>query len=257
MRRLAAVLALALAVPACATPAVRLEPRFPLGEVRSYRLVVDAVTRIEVPGLAGTDRTRLIAIARIEVTRASAEGATLAVRLTPTRLERNGSPVSTPQPQDAVVEVGPDGALRSVSSVGGLPAAPGGVEEIAPLLDAGFPAGRRHVGSRWRRELGDGRGSQSGRVAALRVTGGERTAIVALATRRDLQVERPVAGANLTLEGTETAAGEVAFAFDRGYAVRVSSEGEARLKVGGGKSTPGGVVIVTNAEMTLLRVSGS
>lgn len=257
MRRLAATTVLAIATVACATPAIRLEPRYAAGEVRTYRLIADAETRIDVEGLRSTERTRLVATSRLEVTRAAADGATLAVRLTPTRFERDGRPVELPPRQEAVVEVGPDGALRSVTSVGGVPveqAAEANVEALVPLLGAGYPSGRVRLGSRWTSELPDGRGTQRGRVAALRFVDGERAAIIALATRRVLELARPISGAELRLRGTETSAAEIAFAFDRGLPVRVTSEGEARMEVEGGSRRPGSVVIVTETELRLIGV---
>lgn len=259
MRRAALSFALAATAAACATPDIRLALRFRAGEVRTYRLATIADTRIGVEERTTLDRIEITATARVEVLEVGPDSTSLRVTVTPQRLERSGRSGAPPPPQQADVILSPEGAVRAVTAVGGLPPALSDVSvaDVAPLLGLALPRGRVHIGDRWTRRLPGPDTVQRGRVAALRVERGFDAAIVALETRRPLARSRTFEGLTLGLRGTEVSSTEVAFAFREGLPVRITSDGRARLRVEGGPARGTLVTITTRTELALLSRGGA
>ena len=255
MRRIAALTSIALLAAACATPEIRLRPRFSAGEVRDYRLVADAVVRIDAASTSQEERSRLIAGTRLAVESVSGGVTQILLTITPRSLVRDGRRSDLPAAQQVRLTVSPEGRVTDVSVLGGqavLEAAD--VEDLVPLIGPPVPRGRVHLADRWsRRSSVSERGTQNARLAALRIIGGYDCAIVATSTRRPVSRQRDLGGSTLRLDGVEYASGEIAFAFGQGFPVRVTSDAEARLAVSGAGAQGGGVVISTVTSLTLTR----
>lgn len=262
MRRPAFLLLLLLAT-SCATPPIRLSPSYPPGAVREYRLTADATTQIRVAARTNRERTRLVARSRIEVIGATGDETTLRLTLTPTSFRRDGRALEPPATQRAELVIGPDGAVRRITSVGGLPAsiAGGNVDDLAPVIGAPLPGELLRLGATWTKALpapSDSEiepGVQRGRIAALRRVGGEDCAIVRLATRRPLVRERSVLGQPLRLSGPELSSSTISFAFRRGYPVLIETDAEGRFAVSTGTFTGGEVTIETRTRLELVTTS--
>ncbi|MBI4728304.1 MAG: hypothetical protein HY775_02195 [Acidobacteria bacterium] len=257
MRRAVPVLlTLVLALSACAAPEIRLVHRFRPGEVRTYRLVAVASARLRAGAIDRTERTQLEATSRVEVLAAAGGGATLRLSVVPTALRRDGRRAEPLAPQEAVVVVGADGAVRRVESVGGLPAElSGDLEDLGPLLSSPLPAGRLHLGDRWRRSVPGASGRQGrerGRLAALRVVSGYRCAIIALEVRRPIIRSRSFGGTTLRLTGQDFSSIEMSFAFAEGFPVRVASVAVDTLAVSGVAGVGGSVDLRTETVLTLM-----
>ena len=138
LRRLAPLLLFVCV--ACATPPIRLSPSYPVGAVRTYKLTAEARTSISVAGRSRVEKTTLVARSRIEVIASTADESTIRLTLRPLELRRNGKPASRPEEQRAELTIAPDGTVRSISSVGDLPAdiAGGNVDDLAPVIGALF-----------------------------------------------------------------------------------------------------------------------
>ncbi|MFY9589000.1 MAG: hypothetical protein WAT66_16280 [Actinomycetota bacterium] len=256
MRRAAILLCLAVVLSSCATPDFRLTPRFAAGEVREYRLVADAVVRINAAATSQVERSRLIATTRLDVESITAGVTTILLTITPRSLTRDGKAADLPAEQQVRMKVGADGRVTEVSPVGGQ--APtleaSDVEDLVPLIGPPLPPGRVHLADRWtRRSTGTQSGTQAARLASLRHIDDYDCAIVATSTRRPVTRERELGGSTLRLEGVEFASGEIAFAFRQGFPVSVRSDAEARLAVSGAGASGGGVVITTKTALTLTR----
>jgi hypothetical protein len=260
VRRLGALLAaatLALGSGGCAAPEIRLRARFVPGEVRDYRLVSDARVEIAAAGTATTQRTRLEATTRIAVERVEGGVATVLLTISPRRLVRDGRAAEPPAEQRLRLRVAPDGRVVGVETAEAVPVALGAAdaEDLVALIGPPLPPGRVRLASRWRRvpvgEDGRPAGLQEARLAALRVEQGRDCAIVALSTRRPVVREREISGTMLRLQGTEYAAGEMAFAFREGFPVRLGSDAEARLAIASGLGQGGSVVIRTTTALEL------
>lgn len=250
------LLALSLVAQGCAVPQIRLIHRFRPGEARTYRLVATADARIVAGATRRSERTTLEAVSRISVIAAGREGATLRLSVEPTLLRSGGREATPPAPQEAEVVVGPDGAIRAVRSIGGLPAGlSADLDDLGPLLSTPLPTGVLHLGDRWRRstEGAGGRpGLQRGRLAALRIEEGYDCAIVALELRRPIERSRAFGGIELRLVGNETSAVEIAFAFRDGFPVRVSSVGEGTFGIAGVAGARGTVRLRTETSLRLV-----
>ncbi len=254
MRRIAVLLTVGLSFAACATPEIRLQPRFSTGEVRDYRLVADAVVRINAAASSQVERSRLVATTRLAV-ESVADGVTsILLTITPRSLTRDGKESDLPAAQQVRMTVARDGRVTNVTPLGrqtALEAAD--IEDLVPLIGPPVPRGRVHLADRWsRRSSVSERGTQDARLAALRTVDGYDCAIVATSTRRPVSRERNLGGSTLRLDGVEYASGEIAFAFGQGFPVSVRSDAEARLAVSAG-AQGGGVVISTVTSLTLTR----
>ena len=259
MRRLSAVILLLLA--ACATPPIILSPVYELGDRRTYKLEADATTTIELGGDRQRQRTLLRARSTMEIV--SLEGATTTIRLTlsPTSFARDGRAVDPPPEQRAELVLGPDGEVRSIRSVGDVPAEIIGadVQELAPLLGSPLPSGRVRLGETWETPVpgptdqpGAGDGRQRGRVDGARVVQGYDCATVVLATRRPLVRQRPIGDQTLLRAGIETSATEFAFAFREGFAVEIHTTSEGTFQVGDVAFSGGTVTIVSRTDLVLV-----
>lgn len=257
MRRASLALAFLTVLAGCATPQIRLAPRYRTGEVRTYRLEAAATIRIQAGGLDRRERTHLSATSRIEVLGTGPAGARLRVRLQPLRFRRDGVRADPPPSQEAVLSVGPAGEVTEVERVGGVPPELSGaeVEDFVSLLGLRMPQGSVRLGDRWTLTLpGPGRrtGQTRGRLAAVRVVGGYECAIVAASIRRPIERERALLGdVSLSLAGDEITAAEIAFAFGEGFPVRIESSGEASLEVSGLAGGGGTVEIATTTTLEL------
>ena len=159
------------------------------------------------------------------------------------------------------MKVDPTGRVTEVTTAEGTPREIEGadVEDLIPLIGPPAPARRVHLADRWTRSpLGSSStpaGTVEARLAALRVVDERDCAIVSLSTRRPVSRRQTLGGVPLNLQGTEFAAGEIAFAFREGFPVTVRSDSEARLSIVGGP--PGsGVVIATKTAITLVKRRG-
>jgi len=275
VRRAAIVsLLLGLVVSACSAPRFDLAPRFLPGEIRVYELVADATVRISAGQASTSEKSRLVATTTVEIESISDGIATLTLTVTARSLQRDGKTAQTPAPQQIRMKVGSDGRLLEVTGTGSSPTTieAADVEDLVPLIGPPLPPGRVHLADRWTRTTGaplpastatlltpsptptpSASGKQESRLAALRVVGDYRCAIVAVSTRRPVVRERVIAGTPLRLEGIEFAASEIAFAFREGLPVRVASDSEARLSISGGAAQGGSVVIATTTTVTLRR----
>ncbi len=256
MRRAAILLCLTLVVAACATPVFRLQPRFSAGEVREYRLVADAVVRINAATTSQVERSRLLATTRLAVESITGGVTTVLLTITPRSLTRDGKSADVPAEQQVRMKVASDGRVTDVTPLGGqtqtLEASD--IEDLVPLIGPPLPPSRVHLADRWtRRSSGAQSGTQNARLASLRRIDDYDCAIVATSTRRPVSRERELGGSALRLEGVEFAAGEIAFAFRQGFPVSVRSDAEARLAVSGAGAQGGGVVITTKTSLTLTR----
>ena len=258
MRRGAIALVLVLGLWSCSAPEFRLASRFNAGETREYRVVADADVTISAAELTTTEHTRLEARTRLAVEQVTATGATLAMTITPVRLTRDGKSTDVPAEQRVRIQVANDGRILAVTPAEGTaPLDEATIEDLVPLIGPPLPNGRVHLADRWTRPLavpsGAPAGTQTARLAALRVIDGYDCGIVALSTRRPVARVRDIAGATLRLEGVEYAAGEIAFAFREGFPVSIRSNGEARLAISEGPAAGGGVVIRSTSVLTLVR----
>lgn len=256
MRRAAIFLCLAFLVAACATPDIRLTPRFATGEVREYRLVADAVVRINAAATSQVERSHLVATTRLDVENITGGVTTILLTITPRSLTRDGKSADVPAAQQVRMKVDADGRVSEVAPIGGTTQTleSSDLEDLVPLIGPPLPPGRVHLTDRWtRRSTGGVSGTQTARLASLRRIDDVDCAIVATSTRRPVSRERQLGGSTLRLEGVEFASGEIAFAFRQGYPVRVRSDAEARLAVSGAGAAGGGVVITTKTALTLTR----
>lgn len=257
MRRLAASAAvLGLLLAACASPAVTLRLRFPVGKVRTYIVKATVFQDIDVATLQDTETIELEATSRLEVLDVGSGGATLKVTVTPTLLTRNGKKAELPAVQDVTVQVGEDGTIAGVQSPRGAQVNPDDIVGVAPLIGAALPVGRVHLGDRWTRTLRPPSsnakpGVQQGRLAAYRVVDDRDCAVVELDARRTLTLSRQAAGTQLNLSGTEVTATQISIDFAEGFPVLVTAQAEGSFAVQGAPSKPGDVIIRTTTELRL------
>jgi hypothetical protein len=257
-RRIAPVVALTLLLAACASPAVTLRLRYPVGKVRTYRVTATVLQKIDVATLQDTETIELEATSRVEVIDVGTGGATLKVTVTPTRLERNGKKADLPEVQEVSVQVSEDGTIAGVQSPRGGQVSPDDIIGVAPLIGATLPTGRVRLGDRWRRTLAAPpaenakAGVQLGRLAAYRVVDEHRCAVVELDSRRPLTLTRQAAGTQLNLTGTEVTATQVSIDIADGFPVLVEAEAEGSFAVQGAPSKPGDVIIRTKTELRLV-----
>lgn len=263
MRRLPLSLSLSalLIASACATPPIVLTPSYEVGDARTYELEADAITTIDLGGGEQRQRTVLRARSVIEVIALDGEETTIRLTLTPTSFTRDGVEADPPARQRAELVVGPDGEVRSISSVGNVPADIIGadVQDLAPLLGTPLPEGRVRLGDTWTTPMpapsglpGARDGLERGRVSGARVVRGYDCAIVSLATRRPLVRERPVGGQTVRMAGTETSATEIAFAFRDGFAVEIHTTSDGIFDVGDGSFIGGTVTIASTTDLVLV-----
>jgi hypothetical protein len=278
VRRAAIVTALAgLTLAACAAPEFTLRPRFSAGERREYRLQADATVLITGSSASSTQRTTLRATTLLEVIDITNGVTTIALTLTPRSLLRDGRSADPPPAQKILITVGGDGRVRTVTTSGDRPVdlESADVEDLVPLIGPPLPPRRVHLADRWTAQPAaspspspGGSASpaptasstvaapmQEARLASLGIVGGYDCAIVALSTRRPVTRDRVAGGTLLRLQGTEYAAGEIAFAFREGFPVSVRSSSEARLAVSSASGRGGSVVIETTTTLTLVRRS--
>lgn len=251
MRRLLPFL-LASLLSACATPPLRLSPRFTVGDARTYSMVARATTAVDVAGLARTDATVLRARSMIEVTAIEGDEVTVRLTLTPTAFTRAGRPVEQPAEQRAELVLGFDGAVRRISSIGGLSPTIAGqdIADLAPVIGVPLPSGRVRLGARLPRPSGPNVPPiYQGRVAGLRDVDGRDCAIISLGTRRPISRQREIEGQTVRLDGTESASSIIAFAFRDGYPVAITTDAEGTFTVAGAQGT---VVITTHTTLTLV-----
>lgn len=278
MRRATIVsLLLGILVSSCAAPKFDLRPRFLSGEVRVYRLTADATVSIAAGRAATSERSLLVATTTLRVEATSASGTTLTLTVSPRSLTRDGKASSLPAPQQIQIDVGPDGLVRQVTTVGSQPApvASTDVEDLVPLIGPPAPPGRAHLGDRWTPSRPQPTPSQSGspaasasatptpsststpvdevRFAALRVIEDYDCAVIAVSARRPVVRDRVIAGRALRLTGIEFAASEIAFAFREGLPVSVRSDSEARLAISGFAAGSGTVTVATKTSILLQR----
>jgi len=256
VRRAVILLCLGFVAASCAAPEFRLDPRFSAGEVRDYRLVADAVVRINAARSTQVERSHLVATTRLAVRSIDDGVATIILTITPRSLTRDGKGADLPAEQQVRMKVSAEGRVTEVTPLGGgeqtLEASD--IEDLVPLIGPPLPRGRVHLADRWSRRASTSEsGTQDARLASLRRVADYDCAIVATSTRRPVSRERNLGGSTLRLEGVEFASGEIAFAFRQGFPVRVLSDSEARLAVSGGGSEGGGVVITTKTSLTLTR----
>lgn len=260
MRRATSAIGLLLLV-ACSTPPIRLSPLHEAGQRRVYALAASTTTIFDAGAGPQRQHTELEARSAIEVLAVAAEGVTMRVTLTPSRYLLEGRETEAPGDQVVEVLVAPDGTVLEITSVGGVPADIVGtdLQELAPLLGAPLPTRRVRLGDTWNERLPPpegaaqvGSGSQSGRVAALRVVGGYDCAIVSLATRRPLVRERSAGDQTVRLSGTETSATEIAFAFREGFPVRIHTVAEGRFTLQSGSLADAPVTIETVTDLRLV-----
>jgi hypothetical protein len=249
------LLCVGLLFAACAAPEIRLQPRFATGEVRDYRLVADAVVRIDAATTSQVERSQLIANTRLAVESVTAGVATILLTITPRSLTRDGKRSDVPAAQQVRMTVAADGRVTDVTPLGQQTTLEtADIEDLVPLIGPPVPRGRVHLADRWsRRSSVSERGTQNARLAALRTVDGYDCAIVATSTRRPVSRERNLGGSTLRLDGVEYASGEISFAFAQGFPVSVKSDAEARLAVSGAGGQGGGVVISTVTTLTLTR----
>lgn len=255
--RAALAAALALTLAACASPAVTLRLRYPVGKVRTYQVSATVHQTINLPGLSDDEIIRLEATSRVEVLDVGTGGATLKVTVTPTRFERDGRKADLPEVQEVTVQVGEDGTIAGVQAPRGGQVRPDELVGVAPLIGASLPQGRVHLGDRWRRTLpapaeNAKTGVQLGRLAAYRVVDDRRCAVVELDSRRSLVLTRQAAGTQLNLSGPEVTATQISIDVAEGFPVRVEAEAEGRFAVQGAPSKPGDVIIRTKTVLRLL-----
>jgi len=253
-----ALLALAVgaSLSACAAPRITLTPRFPDGEVRIYRLVADARTvidapGIDAPGIGSGERTVLRADVRIRLGR-SAGSRTATLTFTPTGFERDGTQAEPPAEQSAEIVFDDTGRVESVTAAGdGSVPFGGSPDDIGTIFGSTIARGPARIAQRWSEPLADGTGRRRSRVAALRWVGGYRCAVVESATSRPVERVREAGGSTIRLIGTETALVESAFAFDNGFPVRVKAVASGVFDIAGAPGQ-GTVTIESTTTMTLL-----
>jgi hypothetical protein len=266
-----AIVTLVIALAGCAAPRFDLRARFATGEVREYRLVADATVRFSFGRAATSERSHLVATARIDVAATTGTGTTLLLTITPTTLTRDGKRATTPPPQQIRIGVDTDGRVTQVTGATDQTSlATADIEDLVPLIGPPLPSRRVHLGDRWSRAAAlpgfspspapapsptATPGTQAARLAALRIVEGYRCAIVAISTRRPVVRERTIGGSPLRLEGLEFASSEIAFAFREGFPASVASDSEAHLGIAGGAAPGGSVIIATKTSLMLLRRS--
>lgn len=252
MRGLVLLAACTVSATACATDPLVLAPRFEPGASRLYRLQTSAHTSLEsVSGTREVDAT-LEATVRITVIDSDAEGARLRLSLEPVDATRDGKPASLPARQDVTIDVGLDGALRSVSGDDGSASAPGdpSASSLVGVVGPVLPSERVHLGDRWTRALGAD-GEQVGRVVSLRRLNREDSVALALSTRRSVSQSRSLEGRPLTLEGTELATSDLDWSLVGGYAIRIVTTARTTLIIRSGTLTGGTVTVDATTELTL------
>jgi hypothetical protein len=260
VRRIAVLVVGAVMIASCAAPEIRLSPRFHTGEVRDYRLKADAEITIKVQGPARHLRSSLDADTKLEVTSVEGGITSITLTVTPRTLTRDGKPADLGPPQEVRMKVDPTGRVTEVTTgedAGSREIEGAEVEDLIPLIGPPAPAGPVHLADHWARApIGAASpiptGTVEARLAALSVSHDLDCAVVSLSTHRPVSRRQTVGGVPLSLQGTEYAAGEIAFAFREGFPVSVSSDSEARLSIAGGP--PGsGVVLLTKTAITLVR----
>jgi hypothetical protein len=240
-----------LVTAACATPPIRLSPRFAVGTVRNYRMHAEAVTAVDTGGDVRSERTVLDARSMIEVLSLSGADAKIRLTLTPSSFTRDGAAVSPPAEQKVELLAGPDGAIKEVLTVGGLPVSIAGADiaDLAPIIGLPLPSQRVRVGAPVPRPTtSTAPPIYQGRVSGLRVINGHDCAIIDLGTRRPISRERELDGQQVRLDGGETAHSRIAFAFREGYAVDITTDAEGVFSLSG----QGRVTIVTHTTLKLI-----
>lgn len=264
MRR--ALIPLVILLQACATTTIRLTPAFVEGDVRTYELRTSSTTTLELPGRASTVRADLVAKSTIQVRSTSADQSEIHVTLVPERYTKDGRAAALPVQQTADLIVGPDGSVRSITSVGGLPPeiAGAGVADLAPLLGPSLPTGRMHLGQTWHRSVSTPSAGpapvpsgapieETGRVAALRVVGGYDCAILRIGARRPIARDQSVGDQDVRISGIEFSTSEIAFAFKAGFGVRMSTDARARFALESGTFSGGSLVVASTTVLRLLQ----
>jgi hypothetical protein len=223
--------------------------------VRTYRLRSEATTTIRIGERPRVERTVLAARSTLEVLGAEGEEAIVRMMVAPQRLERDGVALTLPDEQRADLAVGPDGAVRRVTSIGGLPPDLGGgdLSDVVSLLGESLPGERLHLGSSWQRSVG--RADQRGRVTAFRVVGGYDCAMVIVGTRRPIVRDRTVRGQRVRAAGTEVGASEIAFALREGFPVEIRWSARAALRVTDGTASGTTLEIESRSELVLERAA--
>lgn len=251
-RTLTAAIVSLVSLAACATPPIRLAPRFSVGSSRTYALRAAAETTAGAAGITRSERTVLTGRSTIEVLSVQGDEATLRLTLTPTSFTRDGRAVTTPAEQRAELVAGPDGSIRRILTVGGLPVSIAGADiaDLAPIVGIALPTSRVRIG----RPLPTPTGSAvpaiyQGRVDGVRVIDGYDCAIVELGTRRAIDRQRDIGGQQIRLEGTESAHSRIAFAFRAGFPVEIATDAEGVFDVAQAQGT---VTIVTHTTLRLL-----
>jgi hypothetical protein len=235
--------------------------------------------RTAAGGAATSERSLLVATTTVRVVETSVSGTTLTLTVSPRSLTRDGKASSLPAPQQIRIDVGADGVVRHVTTVGSQPApvASTDVEDLVPLIGPPAPPGRPHLGDRWKPSRSEPTPASSptgspvptvsptptrsptatlveeARFAALRVIEDYDCAVIAVSARRPVVRDRVIAGRALRLTGTEFAASEIAFAFREGVPVSVKSDSEARLAISGFAAEGGTVTVATKTSIVLQR----
>ncbi len=193
----------------------------------------------------------LTAKTRLEVLKVDGEETTLRLTLTPRSFTRDGTAVTTPAEQRAELVAGPDGAIRRVLTVGGLPVdiAGGDISDLAPVIGVPLPIERVRLGQPLPRPTSSGTPPvYQGRVAGLRVIDGRDCAMIELGTRRPITRERDIGGSRVRLDGSESAHSSIAYAIRDGFAVSITTDAEGVFRLG---SFDGAVTIVSHTTLTL------
>jgi hypothetical protein len=255
MRRPLALVALAWFATACATQPIELKPVYTAGAERIYALRAETTITLDVPGNRRVEHTILEATSTVQVLALDGTDARVRLTLTPIRFERDGVTAEREEQQVELV-VAPDGSVRQIASVGGLPAdlSPN-VEDLAPLLGLPLPSGRLRLGDTWSKTSAGLTGSrpavQTGVVSALRVEHDYDTVVLRVGTERPLTRTRTVEGTMISLSGTEFSSSEIAYAFRDGFPVRITTSAEGRFSISEGGPSGGTVTIETGSVLEL------
>lgn len=262
LRVVACAVAACVLAGACATPALRLAPAYRAGDARTYTLVARATTTIDVAGLGRHEQTELRAQSTLVTGATTDAGTSIRLTLTPTRFTRDGRALQVPLQQTAYLIVGPDGAARAVTNLGGT--SPVGIEELIPLLGIPLPAERLHIGQPWTRRTSTDQtvgsplpaGVLRGRISGLRDVDGYACAIVSVAGTRPVQRTRDIAGQPVTLAGVEFSTTTIAYAFGEGFPIRLDSTAETTFAVSTPSSAGGSVTITATTSLRLVNPRG-
>lgn len=242
-----ALLILMMAGSACASPPIRVTPTFPAGQQRTYALDARATTITRTPAGERVENTRLLGRSILDLISIVKDGTKARIEMKPSSLTRDGAAVETPKSQTANIVIGPDGVI-DVIEVDGVPTSllPIGAADLAGILGPPLPTRGLRPGERFTLP------GSSGRVAALRVEQGYLCAILRIGARRPVTRTRQDDGRDISLNGTETADIEIAFAIREGFPVRIDTTAEAPLRVTTNGGESGEILVRTTTSLILI-----